>query len=160
MTEARCPYCGEVYADLEHLMRCDGRQGQVEAQALEPPLDSRALGDLELLVRRASTAPDALRGMVHRDDPGTSMAAAAAVLRRRTELHAAVLRAFAERGPMTDEDLETLPEFDGYGPSTIRKRRSELYHQGALVDVGTRRNSRNREMLVFTIVAAEREHAS
>jgi hypothetical protein len=93
-------------------------------------------------------APD-VRGMVHRADPQTSIEAAAAIEPRRTELHAKVLQAIAEYGPMTDEELEDLEDFWGYGPSTIRKRRSELYQQGALVIVGERVNSRHKKMLVW-----------
>lgn len=95
-------------------------------------------------------APD-LRGMVHRDDPHTSSAAAEVIARRRTELHEKVLAAFERYGAMTDEDLEQLDEFRGYGPSTIRKRRSELFHQQALVSVGERLNSRGRTMLVWAL---------
>jgi hypothetical protein len=94
---------------------------------------------------------DDLSGMFHADDPHTSVEAAAAVARKRTELHARVLQAFSEHGRMTDEDLELLPEFRDFGPSTIRKRRSELYQQGALEAVGDRVNSRHRKMLVWAI---------
>jgi hypothetical protein len=90
--------------------------------------------------------------MVHRDDPPTSIEAAATIERHRTELHVRVLAAFRRHGPMTDEQLEELPEFDGYGPSTIRKRRSELYHAQQLVAVGERRNARNCKMLVWAVV--------
>ncbi len=88
-------------------------------------------------------------GMVHTGDPHTSTDAAVVVARRRTELHARVLRAFGAVGPMTDEELERLPEFAAMGPSTLRKRRSELFQQGALVIVGERLNTRGRKMAVW-----------
>lgn len=42
--------------------------------------------------------------------------------------------------PMTDGELEKLPEFSHYGPSTVRKRRSELFKAERIVDTGARRN--------------------
>jgi hypothetical protein len=89
--------------------------------------------------------------MVHADDPHTSIEAATVIVQRRTELHEKVLQAFAAHGAMTDEQLETLPEFHDYGPSTIRKRRSELFQQDALVVAGNRVNTRGRKMLIWTI---------
>ena len=52
-------------------------------------------------------------------------------------------------GPMTDEDLERLPQFRAYGHSTIRKRRSELFEQKAVVPCGARKNSRGRQMILW-----------
>jgi hypothetical protein len=98
--------------------------------------------------RPVEREPD-ITGMTHRGDPSTSREAATAVARRRTELHAAVLAAFRLHGRMTDEELEKLPQFQTYGPSTIRKRRSELFQQGALVAVGDRVNSRGRKMVIW-----------
>jgi len=68
-----------------------------------------------------------------------------------TDLHNQVLDAFDEYGAMTDEQLEQLPQFKGYGPSTIRKRRSELYLMGQLVRIAERTNSRGRRMVVWGI---------
>lgn len=80
-----------------------------------------------------------LRGMVRNPDHATSVAAATVIERKLTVLHAAVLHAFRELGPMTDYALETLSRFEQYGPSTIRKRRSELFQRGDLVEQGTAR---------------------
>lgn len=96
-------------------------------------------------------APD-LVGMVHRGDPHTSREAAEVIQKHQTELHAKVLEAFRMFGPMTDEQLEQLVEFRGYGPSTIRKRRSELYQADRLSVVGERVNTRGRKMLVWGMV--------
>jgi hypothetical protein len=96
--------------------------------------------------------PDvSITGMVHADDPHTSIDAAVVMAHRRTELHEQVLAAFRLYGNMTDETLENLPEFADYGPSTIRKRRSELYQQQALAVAGERLNSRGRKMLVWAL---------
>lgn len=89
-------------------------------------------------------------GMVRRDDPSTSIEAAEAVAPGLTKLQARVLAAFKDC-PMTDEQLERLPEFSGFAPSTIRKRRSELYQDGYLVNAGTAENSRGRAMIVWKI---------
>lgn len=119
-----CLFCGGNASEPDHLARCDGRQGRVEAE-----ID--------------------IRGMVHGDDPHTSVDAATVIARQRNELHEKVLAAFAHHGAMTDEQLETLPEFLDYGPSTIRKRRSELFQQHALVAVGDAVNTRGRKMLIW-----------
>jgi hypothetical protein len=95
-------------------------------------------------------SPD-ITGMVHRGDPSTSRDAAVRVARHCSELHERVLAAFGRFGPMTDEELEELPEFADLGPSTIRKRRSELYHDGALIAVGEKVNSRGCTMVVWQI---------
>jgi hypothetical protein len=98
-----------------------------------------------------SRAPDPLRGMVHRSDPGPSRRAAAEMKAHFTEtkLHAAVLAAFRDGGPMTDGELEKLAVFDSYGPSTIRKRRSELYQAGKLDKAGERTNERGKLMTIW-----------
>lgn len=129
-----CFQCGGDADESDHRDRCDGRQGRVEAGILEP-----ARRDLSVV------------GMVHRDDPHTSTEAAVAVAFRRNELHEKVRAAFRGHGRMSDETLETLPEFDGYGPSTIRKRRSELYQHGELVAVGETTNTRGRTMLIWDL---------
>lgn len=48
----------------------------------------------------------------------------------KTELQSAILEKLIELGPMTDGELENLPVFSHYGPSTVRKRRSELFQDG------------------------------
>lgn len=92
-----------------------------------------------------------LRGMVHRGDPMTCFESAAVIKRKANQLHEQVSKAFAVHGAMTDEELEQLPEFRGYGPSTIRKRRSELYQAHRLRCVSYRNNSRGRRMVVWAI---------
>jgi len=78
--------------------------------------------------------------MVRRGDHDTSHEAAARVLPKLTALHQAVLAALDAAGArgLTDRELEQLPQFAHYGPSTIRKRRSELYQGGILTHRGTR----------------------
>jgi hypothetical protein len=131
----RCLFCGGNASEPDHALRCDGRQGRVEA--------------------RESVLPG-LQGMVHHGDPHTSVESAIVILRQQNELHVKVEAAFVEHGQMTDEQLEELPEFVGYGPSTIRKRRSELYHAHRLVKVGEQRNRRGRKMLVWDLARLRR----
>ena len=88
-------------------------------------------------------------GMVHRSDPETSTDAVKAILPRLSRLHERVLEAFQRYGPLDDERLEGLPQFARYGPSTIRKRRSELYHAGKLIRRSVSTNSRGQTMVVW-----------
>jgi hypothetical protein len=90
--------------------------------------------------------------MVRSKDHETSVAAAESIVGKITKLHAKVLSAFAEHGEMTDAKLEQLPQFSDYGPSTIRKRRSELFLMGKLADTGRRElNERGAKMIVWAI---------
>ncbi len=73
-------------------------------------------------------------------DHETSIAAAKAILPCRKVLQEQIVNALIVRGPMTDGELERLPMFSGYGPSTVRKRRSELYQAGRVVPTGARRH--------------------
>lgn len=93
-------------------------------------------------------APDPRR-MVHADARDTEIAAAAAVQPRLNAMHDDVRKAFQAKGPMTDEQLEQLPQFADWAPSTARKRRSELMIAGELQAVGDTVNSRNRRMVVW-----------
>ncbi len=76
-------------------------------------------------------APDVGTPPMHRaTDPQTSIDAAARIEPKLSQLQADVLsaiRSAGERG-MTDRELERLPWFADRAPSTIRKRRSDLYH--------------------------------
>ena len=87
--------------------------------------------------------------MVHRSDLPTSVGAALRLVPRLGALHEQVLEAFGREGAMDDERLEQLPQFERYGPSTIRKRRSELYQAGKLERSGVHRNSRGQTMTVW-----------
>jgi hypothetical protein len=97
------------------------------------PAGRTALGDAGGRER-----PDVPRGMVHRDGLPTEREAAAKVARKLGELHHAVLEELRARGPMTDRELECLARFDALGPSTVRKRRSELFQVGRLEAFGKR----------------------
>ncbi|HEU4589016.1 MAG TPA: hypothetical protein VFS11_10225 [Gemmatimonadales bacterium] len=108
----------------------------------------------DLLSGTASAAPTArptqgIAGMVRHDSPATSRQAAESLLPHLTALHQAVLRAFRHHGALTDAELETLEEFRGYSPSTIRKRRSELTRDHRLLceTGGTRPNARGTAQL-------------
>lgn len=92
-----------------------------------------------------------VKGMVHAGDPATSIEAAQKIIRVNTILHERVMEAFHELGPMTDEQLEKLPRFCAYGPSTIRKRRSELFKAGRLKADGVAVNQRGSKMLIWRV---------
>lgn len=96
--------------------------------------------------------PERVPGPMYRkDDRVTSVAAAHAVEPKVNELHLAVLTALGPFGThgLTAEELEQLPQFRLYGPSTVRKRISELAQMGRISEAGTRTNSRGRSMIVW-----------
>lgn len=99
-------------------------------------------------VIEAPAAPD-VTGMVRAEDHSTSIEAAQAVAPGRSELQERVLAALKAQGDMTDEELEQLPEFVGFGPTTIRKRRCDLYVRGDVVEIGRKLNSRGRKVIVW-----------
>jgi hypothetical protein len=78
--------------------------------------------------------------MVRVPDHQTSIDAAKAILPCRTVLQQQIVTALLARGPMTDGELENLEQFSGYGPSTVRKRRSELLQDGRVVWTGKTRD--------------------
>lgn len=82
----------------------------------------------------------ALPPAVRSTDPATSREAAARIRPQVRALHRAVWAAIDAAGAagLTDRELEILPQFGVYGPSTVRKRRSELFQLGHLVAAGTR----------------------
>lgn len=71
-------------------------------------------------------------------DHSTSIEAAQKVATCRTKLQAEILSLLLVRD-MTDGELERLPQFEAYSPSTVRKRRSELYQSGRVVWTGEKR---------------------
>ena len=86
-----------------------------------------------------SPTADATRiGMTHRHDHDTSIAAADRIQEHLSVLQEAVVTAFRVYGPMTARECERLNSFSRCGPSTVRKRISELYKAGKLVAVGRR----------------------
>lgn len=62
-----------------------------------------------------------------------------------------VFKAFRQHGHMTDEAVETLAVFAEFGPSSVRKRRTELVKDGFLTSMGFAVNSRGRRMTVWGI---------
>lgn len=78
--------------------------------------------------------------MVRRRDRGTSRDAAARVRPVLSPLRLAVLDAIRAAGTagLTDRELELLAQFQDRGPSTVRKRRSELYQLGYVREAGVR----------------------
>ena len=86
--------------------------------------------------RGAGTRPHARPRTVRQTDPATSREAAKAVERKLTELHEQVLAAFERPGAMSARQAERLQEFAELGPSTVRKRISELARMGRLAETG------------------------
>lgn len=89
-------------------------------------------------VRPSPTAAITRIGMTHRHDHDTSIAAADRVHDRLSELQEEVMAVLREYGPMTARECERLDSFSRCGPSTVRKRISELYKVGKVTGVGRR----------------------
>ena len=75
---------------------------------------------------------------VRTTDPETSADSADLARHFRRALKTKVLFEFRIRGAMTAGEAEQLPAFSDYGPSSVRKRISELAKAGQLESVGRR----------------------
>ncbi len=73
------------------------------------------------------------RTMVRRDAPETSIQAAKNAATRRFQIQQRVLRALITHGPMTDEKMVGLSDFEKTPPSSVRSRRAELVRMGLVV---------------------------
>ena len=87
--------------------------------------------------------------MVRTNGHATSVDSALKIAKVRSGLQERVLEAFYQLGPMTDGEVEKLERFASCAPSTIRKRRSELYQAGVLIKTEDRRNG----MIVWKVNA-------
>ena len=77
-----------------------------------------------------------IRPMLHTDPSEEEQEAAVRVLPKVSALQQQVLWLLATAGPLNDRELET--RIAGHAPSTVRKRRSELFQNGAVQKVGTK----------------------
>lgn len=89
----------------------------------------------------AKAVPQNTPDMHRARDMQTAIDASERVAPCRKVLQQQIMTAFRARGPMTDGELENLPQFkDKFKPSTVRKRRSELYQDGQVVATLDRRD--------------------
>ena len=84
-----------------------------------------------------ATPTSAIRTMVRPEGSIESQAAACRVLGKVSQLQGQILEALAGNG-LNDRELEELPIFKTCGPSTVRKRRGELFQTGRVVQAGRR----------------------
>jgi hypothetical protein len=91
----------------------------------------------------AQPQPQNALGSHRKNDMQTAIDASERVAPCKTVLQLQVLMALRAHGAMTDGELEKLPQFKEYGPSTVRKRRSELFQDGRVVATGGRRDGMN-----------------
>ena len=134
-----CLFCGGNADEPDHLLRCDGRQGHVEA--VEP------LVTMEAFARHT--------------DPETSHAAARSVTEETAGvLHAAILRILRAGIPLSDERLRDELARAGIlaTPSGARTRRAELLHAGLVVDSGERGTTAAGRKTILWTVPAVRAH--
>ena len=89
--------------------------------------------------------------MIPSDPHDTEVDAARAAAKIKTKLQGYVLDALGN-WPMTDEELEELPQFRHYGPTTVSKRRTEVYQMGKVTYAGFKRlNHRRFKMKVWQL---------
>lgn len=79
-----------------------------------------------------------LRGMVRETDGIESQRAAVDVSGRCAKIRERIMQIIAALGPRNARELEEMDEFRDDGPSTVRKRITELKQAGDLVQVGRR----------------------
>jgi len=92
------------------------------------------------------------------DDHDTSIAAAEAIEGTRSALKALIASLLAKYGDQTDEELRDRVRSMGYrvAHSSPAKRRTDLYHEGLVVDSGVRRLNRNdRSMIVWHLLGED-----
>ncbi len=98
----------------------------------------RDLSQLSMAFDRSvlATPTRDLMGMVRGNSPIESQRAAVDVRPKLTAIQTQIVGLLTVYGPMTARELETHGAFDGLGPSTVRKRISELKQMGQVVQVG------------------------
>jgi hypothetical protein len=90
--------------------------------------------------------------MHRKRDRDTAIQAACGIAKCKTDLQAEVLAAFVKHGAMTDGEMEALPQFADWKPSTARKRRGELRDLGLIEDTGEVRKCGRSSMTVWKAV--------
>lgn len=113
----------------------------IERRPVRHPVGVRrneAQMDMAFVAPVLATPTKEIRTMVRPTDRVESQRAAVDVLPHVSKLQRRLLEIFALEGAYTDGELESRKEFAHLKFSTIRKRRTELYQAGWLVDVGRR----------------------
>lgn len=83
------------------------------------------------------------------NDRQTSIEAGESVAPSISELQTLVLHTLKTHGPMTDEQLENHFEVGRFAQTTMRKRRTDLFHLGLVDAAGKVPNSRGRFMILW-----------
>lgn len=86
-----------------------------------------------------------IRGLVRGSDPLESQAGAVRALNHQTRLQQAILHIIATEGSQTAKEVEARVEMRGYGPSSVRKRFSELRAANRIVQVEIEGRKQRRE---------------
>lgn len=86
-----------------------------------------------------------VRGLVRGSDPIESQAAAVRAKAHQTRLQQAILHILASEGPQTAKEVECRAEMRAYGPSTVRRRFTELKEAGLIVQAEIEGRKQRRE---------------
>lgn len=101
--------------------------------------------DFEFVQRTINTPTRLLRGSVRGSDPIESQGAALRALDHQSWLQKELLHIIATEGPQTAKELESRARYRALGPSTVRKRLSELRHAGHIAQVEIDGEKQRRE---------------
>lgn len=131
------------------------------SKSLRPPWDSDDTIHAQLFPRPypyGKEKDEVVDSMHRHPDHATSVEAATRVSKKLSELQTLVYGCFVRYGPMTDEELEGLPEIVDreLGKTTARRRRTDLVKLGRLFAVGTRVNKGGLKMTLWAVVPTEK----
>lgn len=137
----------------------DGIERAPERRSARQPIGVRRNErqmDLAFVAPVLATPTRALLGMVRGSGGGSSIEsqrAAVDTLSMSERIRRRIMEILATEGPLNDRELEARVEFRCYAPSTVRKRRSELYAdgRGRIMKVG-----RRDKMAIWDVSPTER----
>ena len=104
-------------------------------------------------------ALDIFAPMHRSSDSAASRMAADRVRPRMNDLRRKVLDVLKKHQPITALEMEELPEFEGFAPTTVRKRCSELVQMGAVEEQGVKMVVlRDGRQTRSTVLVAKKEY--
>jgi hypothetical protein len=107
--------------------------------------------DLEFVAPVLATPTREIRGMVREEGSIESQRAAVDVSTRCAFIRWRIMQLVTTLGPQTARDLETMNEFRNDGPSTVRKRISELKQAAERGEPGLVQVGRKDKMALWDV---------